>query len=133
MTIKNITTGQNIYFLNDKKPMVLIAKNNRYAVVVRPLNIEDDYDLIYFQVERGCYWTTKEAYNDLKKHPVYSLLDFKEKKRGPSNLIFENYDYWSKQSCIDCIKDLKKGVYEISRRHGIDLNIDWNKTNLHQN
>lgn len=128
MDYKKLTSGQKIYFKGEGIPMELIAKNNRYGVVVRSLDIEEDYDLIYFQVERGAYLDTELAYEDLKNDPVYSLLDFKENWRAPSNLIFCPYDFWSKESCIDCLIDLKKGIGELSRRHGTELNIDWNKT-----
>lgn len=128
MNYKKLISGQKIYFVGEGIPMELIAKNNRYGVVVRPLSIEEDYDLIYFQVERGAYSDTEEAYEALKSDPVYSLLDFKEEKKAPSNLIFNLYDFWSKEECIDSIVDLKKGNHELSRRHGVDLNIDWERT-----
>lgn len=128
MDYKKLETGQKIYFVGEGIPMELIAKNNLYGVVVRSLDIEEDYDLIYFQVERGAYYNTSEAFEDIKSDPVYSLLDFKRQKRAPSNMILCMYDYWSKEGCIDAIVDLKKGVHELSKRHGIDLNIDWNRT-----
>ena len=130
MNINNLTTGQKIYFIGEGLPMDLIAKNNRYGVVVRSLDIDEDYELIYFQVERGAYFDTQKAFEALKDEPVYSLLDFKELKRAPSDLIFAGdlYDFWSKEGCVDAIKDLKKGEHGLSRRHGADLLIDWDRT-----
>lgn len=128
MNYKKLTSGQKVYFEGEGIPMELIARNSRYGVVVRPLDIEEDYELIYFQVERGIYIDTQEAYEALKSEPVYSLLDFKEERKAPSNMIFNSYDFCSKESCIDCIIDLKKGNHELSKRYEVDLNIDWHRT-----
>lgn len=132
MKTNQLTTGQKIFFIGEKTPMDLIAKNNRYGIVVRHLDIEDDYDLIYFQVERGAYFDTQSAYEDLKSEPVYSLLDFEEMKKAPSNMIFAGdlYDFWSKEGCVDAIVYLKHGKHELSRRHGVDLNIDLKRTQI---
>ena len=123
-----ITEGSKIYFIGEPLPMELIAKTKRYAVVVRKLDIESDFELLAFEVERGTYSDSHNAYEDLKDQPVYSLLDFEEEKRGPDNYVLGIYDYWSKEDCEQCIKDLEDGEVEISRRHGIELNIDWERT-----
>lgn len=130
MNYNHLRSGQKIFFKGEGLPMELIAKNSRYGIVVRSLDIEEDYELIYFQVERGAYIDTQAAYEDLKTEAVYSLIDFLDFKKAPSNLIFagDMYDFWSKEGCVDAIKDLKKGVHELSRRHGVDLNIDWERT-----
>lgn len=125
---KNLKAGQKIFFKGEGISMELIARTERYAVVVRNLDIEEDYDLIYFEVERGAYYDTKEAFEAIKNQPVYSLLDFKEQKRAPSNLIFNPWDFWSKKDCVECLDELVKGNHELSTRHGADLNIDWNRT-----
>ena len=128
MEKREIKAGNKIFFTNDKQPMEVIALSERYAVCVRSMDLEDDFELLAFEVERGAYYDSKDAYEDLKDSPIYSILDFKENRRGPDNYIFGMYDYWSKEDCELCIKDLESGQVEISRRHGIDLNIDWNRT-----
>lgn len=128
MNYADLKEGQKIFFNNEPVPMELISRTERYGVVVRSLDIEADYELIYFQVERGAYSDTQEAYEELKNEPVYSLLDFQEEKKAPSNMIFCIYDFFSKKDCTQAAKDLESGGHELSRRHGVDLNIDWNRT-----
>jgi hypothetical protein len=123
-----LKAGQKLFFKGEGIPMELIARTKRYAVVVRSLDIEEDYDLIYFQVERGAYFDTKSAYEDLKDEPVYSLIDFKEGKKAPSNMVFCMYDFFSKKDCEKAVADLEKGEHELSTRHGAELNIDWDRT-----
>ena len=41
-----------------------------------------DADLLHRQVDMGAYFSFIEAYNDLKDEVVYSIIDFKNKKRG---------------------------------------------------
>lgn len=125
---QTLNEGQKIYFHKELLPMELIAKTKNFAVVVRALDLESDFELLAFEVERGAYYSSKEAYNDLKDQPIYSLLDFVKEKRGPSNLIFGLYDYWSKEDCQECVNALEKGEHELSERHGIELNIDWERT-----
>ena len=128
MNCDKLKEGQKIFFVGLKLPMELIARSERYAVVVRSLDIEDDYDLIYFEVERGAYSHTEEAYEALKDEAVYSLIDFQDEKKAPSNLIFNMYDFFSKKDCVKVVADLESGDIELSRRHGVDLNIDWDRT-----
>lgn len=127
---KELKEGQKVYFKGEGLPMELIARTSRYGVVVRSLDIEEDFSLISFEVERGSYFDSREAYEDLKGEPVYSLLDFDEERKAPTNLIFCMYDFWSKEECIKSVEDLEKGEHELSRRHGVDLQIDWNRTKL---
>ena len=124
----SLKAGQKIYFKGEKIPMEIIARSKRYAVVVREIDTDEDFDLIYFEVERGAYLTVEAAYEALKPCPVYSLLDFEKMKRAPSNLVFNPYDFWSKKECELAIEDLENGEHELSKRHGTELNIDWNKT-----
>ena len=128
MSYDKLKSGDKVYFDKENIPMELIHRSERYGVCVRPLDIEEDYDLIYFQVERGAYFTTQEAFEAIKSDPVYSLIDFKEERRAPSNLIFNPYDYWSKNDCIKAVDDLDNNIHELSTRHGIDLNINWERT-----
>ena len=128
MENSKLIESHKIYFKGEKLPMELIARSKRYAVVVRALDIEEDYDLIYFEVERGAYFNTEEAFNAIKENPVYSLIDFQEEKRAPSNLVFNPWDFWSKEDCVECINELDKGSHQLSTRHGAELSIDWERT-----
>lgn len=125
---KKLKPGSKVFFYNEIPPMELIARSKRYAVVVRSLDIEADYDLLYFEVERGAHSTCQEALEFNKDNPIYSLIDFEKNRRGPSNLIFGLYDYWSKEDCEEVIKALEQNEIDISSRHGTHLNIDWKRT-----
>lgn len=128
MEYQNLKESQKIYFVGEKLPMELIARTENYGVVVRSLDFKEDSDLLKFEIERGCAMNFQEAFDTNKDSPVYSLLDFQEEKRAPSNLVFCNYDFWSKKDCVQAVQDLENGVHELSRRHGTDLNIDWDRT-----
>jgi len=128
MEYKDLKEGCKVFFIGEVLPMELISRTDRYGVVVRSLDIKEDYDLIYFEVERGAYFDCESAYEALKKEPVYSLLDFVKEKRGASNLIFCSYDFFSKMDCFRSVVGLESGYHEISKRNGIDLKIDWTKT-----
>lgn len=130
MDYKNLEEGQKIYFIGENIPMELIARSENYGCVVRSLDIDEDYDLLYNRVEMGAYSDCESALEDLKNSPVYSLLDFSQEKKAPSNLIFapDLYDFWSKRGCRKACLDLERGKHELSIRNGCDLRIDWNKT-----
>lgn len=129
MNYETLKVCQKIFFIGEKLPMELIAKNDNYGVVIRSLDIDEDFDLLAFEIERGAAIDGEDALETNKHCPVYSLLDFKEEKRAPSNLIFNIYDFWCKSSCEQSIEDLESGQHELSKRHGIDLKIDWDRTN----
>jgi len=125
--------GQWVHFLNEKLPYTVMAVSKRYAVCSRKLNKTEDKDLIQYRVEMRSYRTFTEAYNDLKTDPVYTIIDFELNERGPDNLVFGLYDYFSKEDCLKVIIDLMDvEELSLSSRNKITLNIDWNKTKKHQ-
>jgi hypothetical protein len=130
MNYSDLKDGQKIYFIGEGIPMELIARSENYGCVVRSLDINEDFDLLYHRVEMGDYWDCKSALESLKNTPVYSLLDFREEKKAPSNLLFAGdiYDFWSKRGCRKACLDLERGKHELSRRNGCDLRIDWKRT-----
>lgn len=130
MNYSDLKDGQKIYFVGEKIPMELIARSENYGCVVRSLDIDEDFKLLSHQVEVGAYSDCKSALEGLKDSPVYSLLDFRNEKRAPSNMIFAGdlYDFWSKRGCRKACLDLERGKHELSRRNGCDLRIDWKRT-----
>ena len=82
--------GDKIKLGNQKQRFTVKAINNRYAILTKPFN--------------------------LKHTVIYTIIDFKERKRNRNNLVFNIYDY-SKQEDIDqCLKDLESGEVELSYR-----------------
>lgn len=132
MTIQDLKPGQKIYFFAEVQPMEIRAINNRFAVCTRYLDIDSDFELIWHEVERGAYPDVQQAYEAVKKHPIYSLLDFKENKKAPSNRIFNPFDYRNQEDCEKCLRELVSGAHSLSQRHGIDLLIDWFRTENHK-
>lgn len=134
MNYDTLKDGQKIYFIGQNMPMELIARTENYACVIRSLDIKEDFELLFHEVKVGAYRDCESALEDLKDAPVYSLLDFREEKKAPSNMLFAGdlYDFWSKRGCKKACIDLERGKHELSRRHGCDLQIDWERTNNEQ-
>lgn len=130
MDYSELKEGKKIFFIGENIPMTLIARTENYGCVVRSLDIDEDFDLLSNEVEIGAYLDCESALEDLKYSPVYSLLDFREEKKAPSDMLFAGdlYDFWSKLDCEKACIDLENGKHKLSRRNGCDLKIDWKKT-----
>jgi len=126
--VRNYKQHQIIYFINDALPHEIKALADRYAVCVRELNYSHDYDLLKFRVDMQAYSSIDEAYKKLKDEPVYSLVDFWERKRGADNYGCK-FDYKTQQGCDEAILELISGEVELSRRNMTDLRIDDSRTN----
>ena len=120
--------GQLVYFKNDTLPFDVKAVSKRYAVCSRKLNRSNDADLIKNRVDMGAYASFTDAYNALKKEPVYTIVDFRENKRSPNDRVFNSYDYFNETDCAQTIIDLMDGIINLSKRNEADLDIDWSKT-----
>lgn len=132
MNYSDLKEGQKVFFIGEGIPMELIARTENYGCVIRGLDIDEDFELLSYQVENGAYLDCESALEALKDSPVYSLMDFKEEKKAPSNMLFASdlYDFWSKRGCKKACIDLERGKHELSRRNGRDLVIDWERTSL---
>ena len=122
-TLKEMLDNDPEYFfdkLDEDQKCTSSSCNNESQNFCDCGSVYEDYDITDIQ----------EAFESVKSEPVYSLLDFKNNRKAPSNLMFCNYDWCSKEGCIDALIDLKKGVHELSTRHGVDLNIDWTRTQI---
>lgn len=127
MNVNNLTVGNKVYFENEVKPYKVMATSNRYAIVSRKINKKHDHDLLKFEVERGASRNLKEAWEDCKDLPVYSILDFKENVRNHDDRIFGVYDYSLTEDCLLAIKDLESGEICVSKRGAIPININYIK------
>ena len=124
---KELKINQEIFFIGENLPYKVMSTSNRYCVVSRKLNKKEDRGLLDFRVEMNAYSSFSEAYNHLKDSPVYSLLDFQENYRAPSNLIFDHFNYFDHNDCNEVIKWLESGDMKLSYRNKISLNIDWDR------
>jgi len=130
LVLKELNVGTDIFFKGEKPPMKLKAIGNRFAICTRKLHRWYDADLLHFEVKRGAYFTFTEAYNALKDDLVYSCLDFKEIRKAPHNLIFNNWDFRNQKDIDDLLNQLENGDVDLSSRNYSELNIDWGKTKL---
>lgn len=89
--LKNIKVGDKLFWVNQKQPYTVKARNKRYIIVTKPFN--------------------------LKKTVCYSIIDTKCLICGPNNYVFNPYDYSKQEDIEQSLKDLGKGEYEISYRH----------------
>lgn len=128
MANHNLTKGQSIFFTNENLPYAIKAISDRYAVVVRPIDKVEDEDLLQYDVNRGAYKTVEAAFFANKDNPVYSILDFEEKWKGPDNRTLSSIDYNDDKDCERCLQLLIEGELGLSKRRSVKLSIDWLKT-----
>lgn len=121
MNINQLKIRNKVYFEDELLPYKIMAVNDNYMIASRKLNARQDVNLIKYRVEMGAYMSFKEAYNDLKHSPVYTIVDLNECVRGSDNMIFGQYDYFSEFDCAKAIQALENGEMEISRRSKISL------------
>lgn len=89
--------GDKIYFPTDKRPFRVRCRNERFIILTKPLNL---------------YHTV-----------LYTVVDLKNKWRGPDNMIFCN-GYETDEDCNERLIELQEGIIEVSTRRGIPLDID---------
>lgn len=72
--------------------------------------------------------TIKEFISRMEKHRLcgkimYFIVDLVDRRRAPDNMVF-CFGYETDQDCLERLKELQEGKIELSRRHGIPLDID---------
>ena len=92
-----VKIGDKIYIPKHKRPFTVRARNDRYIICTKPFNAK--HTVIYF------------------------IIDLKEKRRGPDNMVF-CCGYESDEDCRERLIELQSGIIEVSRRRGIDLDIE---------
>lgn len=97
MRQSGIKVNDKVYFSSEKAPYTVKAFDGRYAICTKPYNF--------------------------KKTVMYTIVDFKEDKRSTNNLVFNIYDYKVQKDIDQCLKDLRSGEIQLSRRNSIGLDI----------
>lgn len=97
MRQSGIKVNDKVYFSSEKAPYTVKAFDGRYAICTKPYNF--------------------------KKTVMYTIVDFKKDKRSTNNLVFNIYDYKVQKDIDQCLKDLRSGEIELSRRNSVDLDI----------
>jgi hypothetical protein len=90
--------GYKIKFKEEKQRYSITAFDGRYLVCVKPFNLRKTY--------------------------LYTIVDLKEKIRGTDGLLCSLYDYRNRKHAKEYLKGLKHGLYKISSRNRIPLNIE---------
>lgn len=88
--------GDKVHFPTDKRPYKVRARDDRYIILTKPLNL---------------YHTV-----------LYTIIDLKEKWRGPDNMVFCS-GYETDEDCNERLNELRRGEIEVSTRRGIPLDI----------
>jgi ribosomal 50S subunit-recycling heat shock protein len=101
---QQLQPGGKIWFIGERQPMTVKAQSQRYAICTAP------------------FYREKTVY--------YSILDFMNKWKAPNNLIFNLYDYEDQADIDKSLVDLEAGKYELSKRRGTELKVDWERTLL---
>lgn len=92
-----VEVGDKVYVPNEKKPYKVRARDDRYIICTKPYN---------------------------PQHTVlYTIIDLKEKWRGPDNMIFCS-GYETDEECKERLAELQSGKIELSARRGLPLDID---------
>lgn len=119
--LHNLQQGDTVRFAGERLPYTVMATSDRYAVVSRKLNRREDAGLLHHRVEMNAYSTFTEAYNAHKNDPVYSLLDFQEGLRAPSDSVFDSHDYSDAGDCQVAVQLLESGKVCLSRRNQTEI------------
>jgi hypothetical protein len=120
--MRRFLEGQSVLFEEDSLPYTVIVRNKKYVICTRKLNKRRDSDLLWREVERRAYYTFMDAYESLKKSPIYTIVDLDNNIRGTENLIF-CMGFGTKKLCEEALKRLSNGESEIRSRNRIPLNI----------
>jgi hypothetical protein len=92
-----VEIGDKVYVPNEKKPYKVRARDDRYIICTKPLNIH--HTVLYF------------------------IIDLVDKWRAPDNMVF-CFGYETDEDCQARLRDLQDGTIELSRRRGIPLDIE---------
>ena len=90
-----IGLGSRVWFAEEKRPYTVMAIGARYAVCTKPFAA--------------------------RATVMYTIIDIERSVRGPNNLIFNPYDYKSREGCERCLSELESGDCEISSRRQVPL------------
>lgn len=106
---KEYKVGDKISFRGEKQRFTIQAKDNRFLICTKPLNM-------IRRLGGGKYEHTKTV--------IYTIVDFKQNRRGPENLIF-GFGAETKEECEEMLKRLndKDDPTEVSYRYDVPLDI----------
>lgn len=114
-----------ILFKEESLPYNVMAIDNNYIIASRKLDLREDKELLKHRVDMNAYISIKEAYNNNRDNPVYSIIDLKNNVRSSDNLVFKMIDYFDKKECKKVLEKLNNNEIGLSERDKIELNMRW--------
>ena len=90
----NLKQGDPVYLYTEKRPYRVKCRDDRYIICTKPYNP--------------------------KRTVMYFIVDLKEQRRGPDNMVFCS-GYETQEQCEERLKELQEGRIEVSRRHDLPL------------
>ena len=92
-----VKIGDKVYIPGHKRPFTVKARDERYIICTKPFNAQ--HTVIYF------------------------IVDLVERWRAPDNMVFCS-GYETDEDCQERLAELQSGLIELSRRHGIPLDVE---------
>lgn len=92
-----VKVGDKVKIPNERRRYTVDARDDRFIICTKWLNLQ--HTVLYF------------------------IVDLKERRRGPDNMVFCS-GYETILQCEERLRELQEGKIEVSRRRGIDLDID---------
>lgn len=92
-----VEVGDKVYVPNEKKPYKVRARDDRYIICTKPINIH--HTVLYF------------------------IIDLVDKWRALDNMVFCS-GYETDEDCRARLRELQDGEIELSWRRGIPLDIE---------
>jgi hypothetical protein len=108
--MKKYSVGDKIKFRGEKQRFTVQARDDRFLICTKPLNM--------IRRVRGGYKHTKTV--------IYTIVDFKENRRGPENLVF-GFGAETREQCGEMLARLNEPFgerSEVSYRHDVPLDIE---------
>lgn len=92
-----VEVGNKIYIPTDKRPYTVKARDDRYIICTKPLNL--GHTVLYF------------------------IIDLKDRWRAPDDRLFCS-GYETNEECQERLKELQSDEIKLSWRRGVPLDID---------
>lgn len=89
-----LKANDQVFIPGEKRPYRVKCRDNRFIICTKPMNL---------------YHTVQ-----------YFIVDLKEHRRGPDNMVFCS-GYETQEQCDERLKELQSGWIEVSRRRGVEL------------
>ena len=91
---QNLKKYDRVYLETEVRPYKVRCRDDRYIICTKPYN---------------------------PKHTVmYFIVDLKEQRRGPDNMVFCS-GYETQEQCEERLKELQEGLIEVSHRHDVPI------------